>query len=267
METYLYRTGKLDKFKNFILVLIKLRLNLDFKLLGYMLGVSHVTISNNFYKTLFIMHAKLLVFVRWPTRLELQKNVPLAFRERYGLSITCIVDCFEIKCEKPKEFDTASSFWSSYKHNYPIKFLIAISSQGAIIFISKTFGGRASDKKIIQESGFLEHLQPGDTIMADRGFDVADTLSARNVKLQIPAFTFNKQHLHPLEVEKTRKLANVSIHVERVYGTIKQKYIIFDDCYPIHALSRNKNHDENAAVNQQMTLCCAFYNLCSPIFL
>jgi hypothetical protein len=41
------------------------------------------------------------------------------------------------------------------------------------MFISKAFGGRASDKFIVEKSGFMNYLLPGDEIMADRGFTMA----------------------------------------------------------------------------------------------
>ena len=38
-------------------------------------------------------------------------------------------------------------------------------------------------------------------------------------KLHIPAFTRGKQQLRALEVEDTRSITNVRIHVERVIGS------------------------------------------------
>ena len=44
--------------------------------------------------------------------------------------------------------------------------------------------------------------------------------------LKIPAFTKGVSQLSRLDVEKTRKLANLRIHVERVIGAIRQRYLI-----------------------------------------
>ena len=46
-------------------------------------------------------------------------------------------------------------------------------------------------------------------------------------ELNIPALAKGKNQLDPVDVEKTRNIANVRIHVERVIGTLRQRYTIF----------------------------------------
>lgn len=78
--------------------------------------------------------------------------------------------------------------FSNYKSHKTAKYLVGISPDGQIMFISKAFGGRASDKFIVEKSGFLQYLLPGDEIMADRGFTIDDLLFHLKVKLNILAF-------------------------------------------------------------------------------
>lgn len=52
--------------------------------------------------------------------------------------------------------------------------------------------------------------------------------------LHIPAFTRGHTQLTALDVEKTRKLANVRIHVEWVIGLVRNKYLILKAVQPIH---------------------------------
>lgn len=62
---------------------------------------------------------------------------------------------------------------------------------------------------------FLDHLNPCYVILADRGFDVADSVGLYNTELKIPAFTKGKKQLGPVMLESTRvALASVQIHVE-----------------------------------------------------
>ena len=57
--------------------------------------------------------------------------------------------------------------WSNCKHHNTVKFLIGVTPQGVISFISKAWGGRVSDKYLTENSGLLRKLLPGDIVFAD----------------------------------------------------------------------------------------------------
>ena len=52
-----------------------------------------------------------------------------------------------------------------------------------------------SDKVLTQQSGFLDMLEHGDTVLADRGFTITDDIALRGAKLVIPSFTKGKTQL------------------------------------------------------------------------
>ena len=66
--------------------------------------------------------------------------------------------------------------------------MAAIAPNGAILFVSDAYEGSISDKEIVCVSDFLEFLNPGDVVMADRGFLIKELLNERHVKLIIPPF-------------------------------------------------------------------------------
>ena len=74
-------------------------------------------------------------------------------------------------------------------------------------------------------------------MLADRGFDIADSVGMYQAKLYIPAFTKGKKQLSANEVEDTRKIANVRIHVERVIGLVRRKYVMLQSTLSVHLLS------------------------------
>ena len=63
------------------------------------------------------------------------------------------------------------------------------------------------------------------------------------VKLHIPTFTMGKSQLSALEVEEIRSITNVRIHIERVIGVVRQKYIILQGTLPISFMSKRIGED------------------------
>ena len=118
-------------------------------------------------------------------------------------------------------------------HN-TVKFLIGISPQGSITFISKGWGGRVSDCYLTENSGILDKLLPGDVILADRGFNVHEAAGIYCAEVKLPPFTKGKKQLSRCEVNKARELSRVRTHVQRVIGLLRLKYKILRSTLPIN---------------------------------
>lgn len=245
-----------------LLTLVKLRLNLDFKDLSFRFGISPTTASVYFQNIIDILYERFKKIIIWPDRDILQKTMPSCFIETFQDKTTVIIDCFEVFIEKPSNLLTAAQCWSNYKHHYTLKFLIGITPQGTICFISEAWGGRASDKHIVENSKFLNNINPGDVILADRGFLINEFVQVLGAQVRTPAFTKGKDQLHPTEIEATRSLAHVRIHVERIIGTIRQKYRILSDTVPITLASSGQ---KEPVIDKIVTVCCSMVNLCPPI--
>ena len=163
-------------------------------------------------------------FIKWPDRDAIQRTMPFCFRVHYGLRVTAIIDCFELFIEKPSSLFAKACTWSSYKNYNTAKYLIAITPQGVISFISNGWGGHTSDQHITEKCGLLYHILHGDIILADQGFLIEEAIGACGASLCIPAFTRGKDQLSAAEVEKTRNIANVRIHVERIIQWRSKRY-------------------------------------------
>lgn len=210
------------------------------------------------------MDLQLKDLIIWPDRDTLQKTMPMCFQASFGKKMVVIIDCFEIFIDWPSNLSAHASTWSNYKHHNTAKVLLGIAPQGVVSFVSECWGGRVSDKHLTEHSGILKKLLPGDIVLADRGFDIAESVAMMQAQLHIPAFTKGKQQLSAMEVESTRRIANIRIYVERVIGCVRQKYSILQDIVPIDFVTKRAG-EEIPAIDHIVRVCCALNNVCVSV--
>lgn len=214
-------TQSLNRFQEFLIVPIKLRLNVPFQELAYRFVVLISTVSRIF-SSLVVMDFRLSPLVSWPDNESLWRTKPMSFQYAFGKQETVIINCFEVFIDRPTNLLARAQTLSNYKHYNAIKILIGITPQGTACFVSQAWGGYTSDKYLTENCGFLEHL-PGDMVMVDRGFTISESVGMKQAKLVIPAFTKGKSQLVPAGVERTRGIASMRIRVERVIGSLRKK--------------------------------------------
>ncbi len=241
----------------FYLVLMKLRLGLTHKDLAFRFHCSCATISAIFHDWLNIMAQRFSSLIHWPSREEIKKNLPDLFRNPPFNSVRCIIDCSEVFIDRPTSLSARAMTYSNYKSHNTIKFLIGISPTGSITFLSKSWGGRASDKTITKSSGFIDLLEEGDIVMADRGFSFPEYFAAKGVQLLTPASIPGKTPGQ--EVSVSRHMSRMRIHVERAIGRIKD-YCILQQTLPINLVKRRPK-DTVATVDKILLVCSALSNL------
>ena len=81
-----------------------------------------------------------------------------------------MIDCFEIEIQKPCDPVHQALTWSEYNRCNTLKYLVLITPDGFINFASTGYGGKTTDEVVTSQSKFLDKLQPGVHVMADRGF-------------------------------------------------------------------------------------------------
>ena len=93
-------------------------------------------------------------------------------------NVVIVIDCTELEMEKPSALNSQSTCYSSYKSRTTMKVLVGITPSGVLSFISELFPGSTSDQEIVKQSNFLNILSPGDSVMADKGFNIRDELAS-----------------------------------------------------------------------------------------
>lgn len=190
--------------------------------------------------------------------------MPMPFRENFGCKVRCILDCFEAFIDRPSFLDVRAGTWSQYKGHNTVKFLISICPLGSVTYISKSYGGRTSDKAITEDCGILANLEYGDLVLADRGFLIAESVGLCCATLHIPPFTRGRKQLSCSELESTRCLANVRIHVERVIGMVRNKFTILKGPLPIDTLATSGSRGI-PKIDMIATVCCCLANLSNSV--
>ena len=119
--------------------------------------------------------------------------------------------------------------------------------------MSKSYPGSISDKKLTNDSGFLDQVPPYSYVMADKGFNIEKECLARNISLYIPPGKRGSYQMLTHEIEKTKRIANV---VEQVITQIKTFKILSQE-FPIKLLN---------SIDDIFCICAALCNLLPPIF-
>uniref|UniRef100_A0A3Q2ZP36 Zgc:113019 n=2 Tax=Kryptolebias marmoratus TaxID=37003 RepID=A0A3Q2ZP36_KRYMA len=264
VRPFLSVSKKLSPFQMVLLTLMRLRLDLPVQHLCHIFNVSHKTLSNAFTDTLDVLYARLKPMVNWPERHCLQATMPPQFLETFGKHVAIIVDCFELGTERPSNLKARAQSFSRYKGRHTMKYLIGITPHGSISFISQGWGGCTSDKHITENCGLLSNLLPGDIVLADRGFDIKDSVGMMCAEIKMPSFTKGRCQLDAKDVEDTRALAHLRIHVERVIGCMRNKYKMLHRTIPIRLLLTCEG-EEVTCLDKIVYVCCSLVNMCSSV--
>ena len=175
----------LQPLDEFWLFLTRVRLGLFERDLAFRLNISLSTVSdivNTWSNYLFVILGSLPI---WPSKDVIKQHLPKVFEGRFE-NVRCIIDCMEIKCEKPQDLQKQSKLYSEYKSHNTFRGLVGMSPNVWMTFVSGLYGGSISDREVVEKSHFIDLLDHNDLIMADRRFEIQDMLAVKQAQLFIP---------------------------------------------------------------------------------
>ncbi|KAK3910841.1 Putative nuclease [Frankliniella fusca] len=242
----------LCKENQLLLTLMKLRYGFTHSVLADWFKVSETTVTNVFRTWVNALHTVLFK--------TLMKTVPSRHKNRLSLpecfapyrNCRMIIDCTEIRVEIPDSMRHKNLVHSSYKGFSTAKSLVGVAPNGTITYVSDLYPGSNSDKTIVGECGLLNIFEPGDLILADKGFLIHDMLPP-GVSLNIPPFKRTAQFT-AAQVRATSTIATARIHVERANARIKEYQIL--ECIPVNMFHYS---------TEIFQTCCALTNLKTPL--
>ncbi|XP_064476265.1 uncharacterized protein LOC135390495 [Ornithodoros turicata] len=217
---------------------------------NFMLSESHF--SRIFATWINFLFRKLNEITVFPEVKDVQPTLPKSFR---GFENTrLLLDATEVRIQKPSSLNAQRQTFSTYKHYNTYKVVIGCTPDGYISFVSKLWGGQVSDGVIIEESGLLDLLEPGDTIMVDKGF----TFPALppHIKLYRPPYRQSHEpQMSREDVAETRRVACARVRVERAIRRVKSFHIL-DKPFPISMID---------IAEQVFHVCCFLSNFRLPL--
>ena len=109
--------------------------NLPGRDLAYRFSIHESTVSRIFARVLGVLFDSLKPLIIWPERDVLRKTMPMVFRTHYPKCVV-IIDCFEIFIDRPTNLLAQAQTFSSYMHHHTVKYLIGVTPQRTVSFIS-----------------------------------------------------------------------------------------------------------------------------------
>ncbi|XP_070184167.1 uncharacterized protein [Littorina saxatilis] len=204
----------------FLLMLVKLRQHYPHIELARMFGVSEFTVQNVFVTWVNFCYLQWGEINWWPDRHLVTHFCPTDFKLKFPTT-RVIVDATEVRVKQPSNPRAQKASFSTYKHGNTVKVLVGVTPSGLTSYVSDAYGGSTSDRQIVERSPLPLLCESGDSIMADKGFNVQDIFAPRNVLINIPAFFKKKNRLGVATLQKDRKIASKRVHVERIIGMAK----------------------------------------------
>ncbi|XP_047039351.1 uncharacterized protein LOC124644159 [Helicoverpa zea] len=239
--------------ENLMLCLKKIRLDTKNQELADDFAMTPSNVTKIFFKHVLTLASVLRPFIVNIDKELNRKTLPIAFRHKY-YNVSCIIDCLEIEVQKPSKSVNQALTWSEYKKANTIKYLISCTPNGLVNYISQGFGGRTTDTCLVESCDFVNTLEKGMVVMADRGFKhIEQFLLKSRVQLVRPPSVQSGGKLSKVEAKQTKQIASLRIHVERVIRRLRE----FNMLRP-HACV-NTNHVK--ILDDIITIACALINL------
>ena len=158
--------------------------------------------------------------------------------------------------QTPTSLLLQSQLYSSYKSNNTLKGLIGITPQCSFIY-SLVIHRIHYRKKITRFSGILDLLEPGDSVMAGKGFNIDELLREKELGLNLPPFLQNQAQFSAANVLEKKTIAKLRVHFGRAIRRIRE-FHFFNSDVPLSTLG---------FVNQLYIVTCLLTNFQGPLIL
>ncbi|XP_062574699.1 uncharacterized protein LOC134236544 [Saccostrea cucullata] len=209
----------------FFMTLMKLRRYTTNFELSRFFNVSESTVKNIVYTWIIFMSKQWQEVSIWPPQSLVRYFSPSDFKAKFPKT-RAILDATEFPIKKPSSPRAQQATFSTYKNRNTMKALIGCTPGGLISFISPAYSGSTSDRQIVERSSLKNLCDQGDSLMADKGFNVQDIFATKDITINIPTFFKNRNRMSGTTVLRDRKVSSKRVHIERIIGLGKTYQIL-----------------------------------------
>ena len=168
-------------------------------------SISESSVKNIVYTWIIFMSKQWREANIWPSQNLVRHFMPSDFKLKFPKT-RIIIDGTECPIKKPKAPKAQQSTYSTYKNRNTIKILVGSTPGGLVNYVSPAYGGSTSDRQIVERCKIVSACDPGDSVMADKGFNVQDLFATANVHVNIPTFFKKKNRMTGKIVVNDRKI-------------------------------------------------------------
>jgi len=240
----------IPRFNEFLMVMMKIRMNVTYKDLAVRFKTTESLATAFCVKWIHGMYRHAKTALYWPSSASQIASVSRKFSHKYGRQVVAILDSFEVLIPKPLNDEACLVTWNPHMKRHTIKYLISVTPQGKINFLSDGWGGVVTDKQITEECGFLDFLERGDKVLTERDF--VEGLEERLGTLGCGL----------IECDKAEEGAQ--FHVQKVVGTLQKMFPILAGEIPMYLLTE-KADNGMPLIDKITTICCALLNLYTSV--
>ncbi|XP_015185809.1 PREDICTED: uncharacterized protein LOC107071368 [Polistes dominula] len=246
-------SSRFDLREMILMTFMMLKQNLSYAVLAIFFKCSKDICKDIIFDMINNLNLCLKPVIYWPTKYNILKNMPKCFRGFENVRV--VIDCTEVRIQKPSKLCCQLQTYSNYKSTYTVKFMTGMTPAGLISFVSKPYGGRISDNMIFEQSNLLKKMDKKDALLANRGLTVDNLCKEYDVTFISPIFLGDKTQFSKTESLLNHNVAKAFVHIERCKQQLKC-FNILNDKMPMCLLSK---------VEEIFNVICGLVNLSAPI--
>lgn len=161
---------ELEARDHILLSVVWLRVYPTHVVLGYLFGVSGITVGRTIQRVLPILEQAGRDTMRMPDPgKKRRRSLDDLLRDTPALAV--VIDSFEQRVQRAKDKTEADSYYSGKKKQHTLKSQVAVNEQtGQIVDTSQSVRGPTADMSLLEQSGLMERLPDGVGGIGDLGY-------------------------------------------------------------------------------------------------